>query len=228
MIDYLQTLDPKEVVCFIDGYDVILLQPLSELERKFKKVSSQTRCKIVVAHEAKMPVLYKLAGKALFGTCNNLSINAGTYIGFAGDLLDVIRSAYALNPQHTSDDQELLTSFCTLSPSDVCVDTNGELFLTVVEHPFTNAKDGKAVLASKANPCIFHGPGCLDMTGVLEYLGYDLTENEKEEIAAYHKNTYMKKSGHYTLILLGHSLPCIALALVAYMMFFRTRNRISA
>lgn len=223
--EYLRSLDPKEVVCFVDGYDVILLRPLSDLEEKFKDISKRTKCKIVVGYEGAMNPFIKYASKVVFDTCNNLPINAGTYAGYAGDLLEIIQSTYAINPRHDADDQELLTSYCKKYPSDVYIDTKKELFLSAVSPQ--RATDGKSLLALAGDsmPCVFHGPGCLNMDGLLDYLGYDITEKQKAEISSYRRQTLLQKVVYYAKIIFGHSIPWVAAIFVVYMIFARVKKR---
>ena len=49
MIQYLKKLDPNDVVCFIDGYDVICVRNLREMTDVFLQLKKRTNCKIVVA-----------------------------------------------------------------------------------------------------------------------------------------------------------------------------------
>ena len=49
MIQYLKKLDSNDIVCFIDGYDVICIRNLREMTDVFLQLKKRTNCKIVVA-----------------------------------------------------------------------------------------------------------------------------------------------------------------------------------
>ena len=49
MIQYLKKLDPNDVVCFIDGYDVICVRNLNEITDVFLQLKKRTNCKIIIA-----------------------------------------------------------------------------------------------------------------------------------------------------------------------------------
>lgn len=49
MIEYLKKMDPNDIVCFIDGYDVICVRDLNEITDVFLQLKKINNCKIVVA-----------------------------------------------------------------------------------------------------------------------------------------------------------------------------------
>ena len=52
MIDYLKELEKNEIVCFVDGYDVICVRNLEDILTDFHSVyQSNPGIKIVIAHE---------------------------------------------------------------------------------------------------------------------------------------------------------------------------------
>jgi hypothetical protein len=53
MIDYLEKLDENDIVCFVDGYDVICTRNLNELVDEFVKIKNKTNCKIIVGYDRK-------------------------------------------------------------------------------------------------------------------------------------------------------------------------------
>ena len=115
MIDYIKSLNPNEIVCFIDAYDVILLQPLEKIAKKFIKIQNETNCKMVVAHELHSTYIQKFGTDITLGTCKNRNVNAGTYIGYAKDLIETLPKIYELGPHYHSDDQKSLIEYCKKS-----------------------------------------------------------------------------------------------------------------
>jgi predicted phosphohydrolase len=53
MIEHLKKLKSKDIVCFVDGYDVICTRNLNELQNKFIKIKNETGCKIIVGYDNK-------------------------------------------------------------------------------------------------------------------------------------------------------------------------------
>ena len=112
MIEFLKQLPEHDIVCVVDGYDVICTRHLNELEDEFIKIKNRTNCKFIVGHD-KSYSIHKY-NWLLFGTCKNKSLNAGTYIASAGDMLTIITKIYNLNPKDNADDQVLLTKYLYL------------------------------------------------------------------------------------------------------------------
>ena len=50
MIEYLKSLDPEEIVCFIDAYDVILLRPLEDIVSYFNDIIKMTILIILIKY----------------------------------------------------------------------------------------------------------------------------------------------------------------------------------
>ena len=50
MLEYLRKLQLYDIVCFIDGYDVISVRNLLELKNEFLKIKFRENCKIIVGH----------------------------------------------------------------------------------------------------------------------------------------------------------------------------------
>lgn len=51
MAEYLKRIPAKDVVCYVDGYDVICVRPLEGLAEKYAEIQKKTGCKILVATE---------------------------------------------------------------------------------------------------------------------------------------------------------------------------------
>jgi len=85
MIDYLKTLPQSDIVCFVDGYDVVCCRDLKEIPTIFYNLKKQHNCRIIFG-EDKGVFLYSL-NHIYFGKCKEQKINSGTYIGLAGDML---------------------------------------------------------------------------------------------------------------------------------------------
>ena len=187
--EYLESCRDDEPVCFIDAYDVIVLQPLHVLEQKFEKmVPSKQEC-IVVAQDIAQPSMIEAIAVVMFGRCKGLRINAGTYVGRAAairGLLDAMCSDGACN-NIKADDQVLLTKLCAATPGALIIDTDQELFLTVANHRRNldfeacgiEIRDDHVLRLKRKNkadtfPCILHAPATTRMDTVLAKLDYPI------------------------------------------------------
>ena len=68
MIEYLKSVSENDIVCFIDGYDVICTRDLNELKESFIKIKNEKNCKIIVGHDKikKNNFLFKLFHNIFF------------------------------------------------------------------------------------------------------------------------------------------------------------------
>lgn len=185
MIDYLKTLPDGDVVCFLDGYDILCIRQLNGLIPEFVKIKNNTKCKIIVGSDQHYTFL-KYWAKLTYGECNSKLINAGNYIGYKKDLLEIIEYIYNKNPEDSKDDQLLLTKYCVENPSIFHIDTKSQIFL-VYMNPFTQVNDiqimNDKVYYNNENPFFVHSPGgFLDKLIIDLGYKYDNSINIQEQI----------------------------------------------
>jgi hypothetical protein len=185
MMEFLKTLPDNDVVCFLDGYDILCTRKLNQLIPEFVKIKNKSNCKIIVGSDQHYTFLKHWA-KLTYGECSNKLINAGNYIGYKKDLLEIIEHIYVNNPDDANDDQLLLTKYCVDNPSLFYIDTKSEIFL-VYMNPFTEVQDieikNNTVYYNNQNPFFVHTPGgFLDKLIIDLGYKYDSTNNIKEEI----------------------------------------------
>jgi hypothetical protein len=207
VMDYLHDLPPDEVVCFIDAYDVIMLCDSEILEAKFKKIHEDTQCKIVIAKEIHNTILIQMLSFWTFGSCKSQYINAGTYIGYTKDIIDVLSSAMSINNNSAADDQQILNDVCHTFPHNVIIDENNQLFLTFVTQYSDVPLDKIKYELQKHRPCIFHAPNNGYMVNLLKYLGYSVSLEDEQMLL---QDT---RQGYYNRIIYFGKLPQNILAL---------------
>jgi hypothetical protein len=130
MIEYLKTKSPNDVVCFVDGYDVLCVRDLNDMEEVFKNIQKRTNCKLVVSQDISMKPIFSFIGKLYFGKCKNMKLNAGLYMGYVKDVLIIIEKIYNSNPKNDADDQVLMTKYCNMN-NDLYIDKDKELFFSI-------------------------------------------------------------------------------------------------
>lgn len=222
MIKYLKKQHPQEVVCFIDGFDVILLKPLEELEARFLKLKEQYDFQIAVGKEIALFKVLQWCAQLLFGKCKSVFINAGCYVGLAKDLLSVIQNIYHINPHFNADDQQMLLTYCRENPKNVYIDEDRHMFLNLL-YPFNDINKRIASFLEN-DPCIYHGAANTNMNNLIRALGYNMSEREEAVVNAYHWNTQMRKGVYYS----GLLIPLIVGLLIALILFIALLVRFSS
>lgn len=203
--EHLQNINPKDTVCFIDGYDVFCTRHLETLHQSFMKIKNREKCKIIAGNDRYYyhKTLNSWFSSAYFGKCNGQHLNAGTYIGSCEDILHLINNVHKLFGEDPSmDDQYILTQYCNLYPSSIYVDIHSELFLTIVT-PLSNVTDDKKLVLEKKGisynghvPYFIHAPvnGILD--DVIKHYGYEVDDSIRKEFYTYRAKQsfeYVKK-----------------------------------
>jgi len=195
MISHLSSLNPNDIVCFVDGYDVICLRNLNELKDEFLKIKKNEKdIKIVIAFDNLKhgSLINQICVKLFFGeTSNGKLLNAGTYIGYVSDLLHVLNLILYINSNDDADDQVLMVKYCNLY-DDYFIDDENKIFLTIDKPLQDISKDVKIqngiLKYNNEKPFFLHAPGSGYLDKILIELDYKLTKNISDELF-FDKNT---------------------------------------
>jgi hypothetical protein len=203
ILEFLRSVPGDDVVCFVDGYDVVATKDLNELVPKFLEIRNRENCDMIVAKDSFLAFPFDRILHIYFGSCNGVRINSGTYIGYASDLLQILSDAVIRNPDE-QDDQRLLTQYCSLFPKKFYIDMRNELF-QVCPAPLQEMK------LNKHRPFFAHAPGCAYLTNVVTDMGYTVDPKIKEELRAY----FLKKVYEHTVVFFKrHFLIIVAFILI--------------
>lgn len=189
IVDFLQSLPADDIVCFVDGYDVIVTNDLNELVPTFLKITEREQCKIIVAKDYALPFPFSEIMKLYFGNCDGQYINSGTYIGYVSNLSQILQTAILTFPNE-KDDQKLIVNYCSLYPQDFYVDKDCELF-QVFLCPFTEMK-----INNSPRPFFVHAAGCGYLTNILKDMGYEVDPEIKKNLRVY----MIKKCSEHTIV----------------------------
>jgi hypothetical protein len=195
MIDYLSNLSDDKIVCFIDGYDVVSCRDLTELANEFIKLKNKYKCKIVVGCDNYGYIGKNFFTNIFFGKCGDgeYYLNAGTYIGYAKDLKDIISKIYELNPTDAADDQVLMIKYYNENPGEIHIDNECKLFL-VLSYPlievdyFTSITINNNKLHAidyKSMPFFVHAPGNGFLNNIIIKLGYGTPDSDVKKNLTY-------------------------------------------
>jgi len=164
----------KDIICFIDAYDVLPTKNLSALRknyRTFKKHNPQV--KIIVGYDKVDNVFHEYLCRVIFGTVDAERLNSGQFIGCAKDIREIVNYILTTTKQFQTDQIEL-TKYANQFKEQVYIDVNQEFFY-VKSRPMQ-----QVTLPHSLVPAFIHanGNGFLDEFLKSEH-GIKLTIKEK-------------------------------------------------
>ena len=216
MISYLDSLKSNDIICFLDGYDVLCLRNLAELNSKFIELKNKYNCKIITGYDNVQPKVYSIFTSMYFGKCDNKLLNAGTYIGYTKDIIIILNNILKLNKDDAADDQILMTKYCNLNKNEIYIDINNEIFLTI-NSPLQDLSkiveiDNNKLKYNNQYPFFIHAPGSGYLDNILVKLNYKLDKSINNEL---YDNFFKNKVMLYTkLIIKDYYIHIIILILI--------------
>ena len=206
VIDFLASIPPNDIVCFVDGYDVICVRNLGQLPSEFMRIKERENCKIIIAEDGQVyGGVFNFIADGYYGRCNDQFINSGTYIGFASDVLEILKDARHKFPDET-DDQKLITDYCSLKHDNFYIDAKREIFFAIV----TSFRE--VCIPENTNPFFVHAAGCAFLTNILNARGYhNVDPFIKIELTKYF---IQKAIGHITTFIKRQFLKIICIILM--------------
>jgi len=196
LLTFLKNTNPNDIICFVDGYDVICTRNLNELPDEFIRLKEKHKCKMICgSSDAQHPYFY-FHTYLFFGLCKNQLLNAGNYIGYSKDIYSILNTIYKSNPT-TTDDQVLLTKYCNKYEKDIYIDKKNELFWVPINalheiHEKSYVVKNNNLIVKNQRPFFVHGPGgtYLDKVIIKLKYNYDYNNKVKDKI----KNSLIKKT----------------------------------
>jgi hypothetical protein len=230
MIEYLKNLPENDIICFMDGYDVLCVRSLEQLIPAFQKIKKETGCKVVVGSDTHYTFL-KHWSYLTYGDCSGELINSGNYIGTSKDLLGILVDIHKNNSVDTEDDQLLLTKYCKKNPKLFYIDTTSRIFL-VYMNPFTEVQDitikDNKLYYKNSQPFFVHTPGgFLDKLIIDLGYNYDYNNNIQQEIRnkVYSFSIFNQlKNGIYLFVWL-FIIIIILIIVIYYIRNYKTMNK---
>ena len=170
LLNYIKNLPKNDIICFVDAYDVLMLQNIKILKERFLSLNVK---KIVCAIENQENIIIeKIFNKVLWET-DKLLLNSGTYIGFVEQLQDMlIYNLNICNFDLSTDDQKLLNSYFKKNPNNIYIDIDNNFF-------YTRSIATKEGLLDQnnynTNACFIHKNGNGLLNNLLKTQGYNFT-----------------------------------------------------
>lgn len=156
MQEYVNRLPDDHIVMFIDGFDVIVVQPKAKILDKFLKENSD----LTFASERNCWPYEAMASTFTKHPHGFDFINSGCYIGYASKLKAFYKS---IAPHPYESDQKYVYLNYFQNPCNFKIDHNCEIFLCLYEvNPddvALNASNDIQCLPTNTLPCVLHANG---------------------------------------------------------------------
>jgi hypothetical protein len=182
MFNKLNEFNDDDIICFVDGFDVICVRNLNELIETFLNIKNREKCNIVAGYDdLKYFLMSTIASLYFTKKINSTIINSGTYIGYVKDIKKFLSFVLSKDNDDLADDQILMNIYNKLFPNEIYIDINTEIFLTVVKplhciKKYTLIKDNIVYSNNSYNnkPFFIHSAGSGFMNNILKELNYDI------------------------------------------------------
>ena len=124
LVEYLETLNEDDIVCFIDAYDVLPTKNIVNLEKQFVDFSKENpEVKLIIGADEEIYYIQNIIHSFIFH-CPN--INSGTYIGYCKNILHILR--IILKRPNIYDDQMELGRYAKNHKNEVHIDKDISFF----------------------------------------------------------------------------------------------------
>jgi hypothetical protein len=213
--EYLLSCNENDIVCVIDSFDIVMLRSLEELAETFRIYSSLHGHKIILGCDKSPSWIIRQVTHMHFGTCHDIYLNAGSYIGVVKELKSFIRH---IRDHPNDDDQMAMIEYVQKHPHKIHIDSCSLFFLTI-NYPVGNflcderIKITNQVLFYRGlKPFFAHGNGNTDMCSLIKQLGYTITSKEEEQIRS-------KALQQQIIKTISYFYPVIILFIIAIILF---------
>jgi hypothetical protein len=237
MIEYLKTIDPNELVIFIDAYDVIMLRPLDHIEEYYNNIVKMNKCKIIISEDKGIPFYQDMLGKIYFKDYKGARINAGSYLGKASDILEILNNINQNIFDNDDDDQILLTEYYKKNLGDFYIDTSNIFFVTRVNQLKDILTDENIKIKNKkltyinTKPFFIHGNGHTYLHNLILKLGYKISNKQINNIISKYKKKVYEINKYYVKIFIKkyifslNKYNILFLIILFLFMFIYLKNR---
>jgi hypothetical protein len=196
--EYLNNLDDDDIVCYVDGYDVIILQSVDKIETLFRSSGK----KILFSRDSNIDIIpfFEMFCKTYFGTYKNYRLSAGTFIGYVKYLKKVVNDICNENNCNDKnlDDQIILTKICNkYNDNNIDIDVNRDIFLVVQQFDSNinkiQIKNNQLIFNNNNKPCIIHGVVNYNLNTILKKLGYNIDKiKHRDHLSYFFTTSYFK------------------------------------
>lgn len=193
--DFLKDQDDRDIFCFVDAYDVIMLKNIEELKDFFIKTTNETNTKIICSIAPRQKIGIEIIDKPIddifrriFNVSDSLKhINSGCYIGYCKDLKYLSSEIMKIHKETGEvDDEKILNFFYSQNVDLVYVDEKLDFNFNCID--ILDRKD------YGQHSFFIHRVGNLPLINFLEENGYILTFEDKIRLFNESLEMFYKKS----------------------------------
>ena len=239
ILDFLKKIKEDEIILFIDAYDVIFLDNISNIEQKFLEIKKKNNFKILMGNDL-VPnnFLNNYTYKKVYTNNNPQRINAGIYMGYVKDILEILTYMKNNNITNNTNDQILFIEEYNRNPSIFYFDKKHEIIVNAVgtlltnnidlekmDFEFIKSKDNKTILHNKkynTYPMVLHGPGNANLDDIILKYNYKLTSKNKD--SKFNHNINLIKT-YYMYFKMEILILIIILCIISYFIYKRYRKK---
>lgn len=222
MKEFLSTQSDEEILCFVDAYDVILLQHHDTILNNFKKAVGARNDLVLVSEDrsTKTSTTFSVFNKLFFKMCGGAYINSGTYMGHVKALRTMLSYVSNMMANVAENDQRLMQIVCQKKPELFLIDRDCSVFLVICSPgEMISRRDerievinGEIIYDKNTRPCILHASGYTNIDDVLYEFGYGnaLYTFDTKESKKYVRNSIR----HYGWWFIKYNSPVIMIILL--------------
>jgi len=173
ILKYLERFMDYQIICCLDGFDSLFLGSEIELYNNFIKYYRNYN--IIFSNDNSNNLFIKNFKNKKFNNCKNNFLSAGIFIGYNKFIKNML-SKY-INSRY-NDDQEYFTKLCN-KDNKIGIDLPNYLFYNIqfFEENKYIINNKKRLVVNKNTPVIISAPGNVNITDLVETLGYTYNEH---------------------------------------------------
>jgi hypothetical protein len=163
VVEFCKSKSPDDIVCFVDGFDSIILSSKEEILEKYKTFNAP----LVFSNDIPntTPLHKYIKDKIFYGRCNEYALNSGLYIGTSKSIIE-----FWGNIKHGDDDQVYATKMCR-KLNNIVIDKEYKIFYNYFSQ-FNYKINNNRLVIQNNNPCIISCPGRFNINHILDKLGF--------------------------------------------------------
>lgn len=208
VMDYLGKISPDEIICFVDAYDVIILQHRDKIVKEFLNIVGSDKSKVVFSVEQNNNMLASMMNKVVFLSCKNIYLNTGTYIGYSKTIKSLLDQTELIKQDISENDQFIMQKLCSMKQNkpimnEFMFDTKNRIFIVIPsfynkinrQQEHIEIESNILVYKQSTYPCILHAPANANIDDIVTDLGYASTLYSSKSETSYKQITSNLK--HY-------------------------------
>ena len=241
ILEYLKTVDKNEIICCVDGFDVIMLGTYNEVLNKFKAFNTD---KVIFSTSRDNYFLNIIYGKVNPNDAEKEynRLCAGCFIGYAHKIIELFENICEITKlKNEDDDQYYLTKCYGVCSGCIVLDSENKLFyaiesqngmleyakLCLGKEPIMNEsnsyykfENNRLVLKNNNKPPIIQGNGNVNMDSLCKKLNLPLKIKENRNFFDYSTKKFINKIIYYligNLIVFAHFVFNIFMIFMPYL-----------